>query len=442
MARQQHGAAFRLHLADAVLEHGLHERVESRRRLVEDEQLRARSERRDETDLLAVPLRVRARLLRRVELEPLEQLVAPARVEVAAQPPEQVDHLAAAQLRPQRDVAGYVREPSVQRDRVAPRVAAEEHGPSGVDAEQTEQHADGGGLARAVRPEEAVHLAGPHLEVEAVERPRRPERLDHSGHHDRVGHGASLTFAMRAVAPVRSGRGAPPGRVNEQVHAEDQDPKREQQLRPCERLDSDEQHDTDQPSHEREPAGKDAQAMADRRGDDRKGAGHPHRVDRDDLERGVPAETPEVGRDPRRATPCGPEEPAGDRAGHEEHRDEQQARSEEHGGEEPVLGRADPIPYCTDEPQEREAGVRDEIERDHDGPVPCRIVEPRPRVVGIGGDGDADEDQGGAEKERERDAGDRGRAGVRRTARVISSVPVSTPCSMMRHSISRRRDGT
>ncbi len=42
VARQQHGAALGLGLEDAVLEHGLHQRVESRRRLVEQEQLGVR----------------------------------------------------------------------------------------------------------------------------------------------------------------------------------------------------------------------------------------------------------------------------------------------------------------------------------------------------------------------------------------------------------------
>ena len=126
VARQQHGPSLGLDLADAVLEDRLHQRVEARRRLVEDEQLGARRERRHETDLLTVALRVGARLLGRVELEALEQLVATSRVEVAAQPAEQIDDLAAAQLRPERHVAGHVREPPVQRDRVAPRVAAEQ----------------------------------------------------------------------------------------------------------------------------------------------------------------------------------------------------------------------------------------------------------------------------------------------------------------------------
>ena len=116
-------------------------------------------ERGDQRDLLPVALGVGPALLGRVELEALQQLVPAVRVEAAAQPAEQVDGLAAGQVRPERDVAGDVREPAVQR-------TASRHGspPSsrtvaGVGAEQPEQDPDGGRLARAVRAEEAVHLA-------------------------------------------------------------------------------------------------------------------------------------------------------------------------------------------------------------------------------------------------------------------------------------------
>ena len=64
-------------LLDAGLEHRLHQRVEPGGRLVEDEQLGVGGERGDERDLLPVALGVRAALLRRVELEALEQLGAP-----------------------------------------------------------------------------------------------------------------------------------------------------------------------------------------------------------------------------------------------------------------------------------------------------------------------------------------------------------------------------
>ena len=112
--------------ATHVAEDLLHQRVQARGRLVEDQQLDVGRQRRDQRDLLAVALGVRAALLGRVELEALEQLGAALLVEAAAQPPEQVDRLAAAQVRPQRDVAGHVGEPAVQRGRVAPRVAAQQ----------------------------------------------------------------------------------------------------------------------------------------------------------------------------------------------------------------------------------------------------------------------------------------------------------------------------
>ena len=80
-------------------------------------------------------------------------------IEAAAQPAEQVDRLAAGEVGPEVHVAGDVREPPVQRDRVAPRVAAEQARRARVGAQQAEQHADRRRLARAVRPEEAVDLA-------------------------------------------------------------------------------------------------------------------------------------------------------------------------------------------------------------------------------------------------------------------------------------------
>ena len=73
-------------LLDALLEDRLLQRVEAGGRLVEQEQLDVRGERRDQRDLLPVALRVGAALLGRVELEALEQLRAPRRVEPAAQP--------------------------------------------------------------------------------------------------------------------------------------------------------------------------------------------------------------------------------------------------------------------------------------------------------------------------------------------------------------------
>jgi hypothetical protein len=141
---------------------------------------------------LPVALRVGAALDARVQLEALDELVAPPRVEAAAQPAQQVDRLAARQVRPQRDVARHVREPPVQRDGVAPRVAAQQPDVAGVGAQQAEQHADRRRLPRAVGPEEPVHLAGRDVEVEAVERAPGAVALDEARDGDRLRHARSL----------------------------------------------------------------------------------------------------------------------------------------------------------------------------------------------------------------------------------------------------------
>ena len=127
-----------------------------------------------------------------IEVEPLEQVVAALRVQAAAQRPEQVDRLAAGEVRPQADVTGHVREAAVQVDGVAPRIAAQHGRRSGVGAQQPEQHPDRRGLAGAVRAEEAVHLARPHRQVEPVERARRAERLDEALHSNCIGHDLRL----------------------------------------------------------------------------------------------------------------------------------------------------------------------------------------------------------------------------------------------------------
>ena len=127
-------------------------------------------------------------LLRRVELETLEQLVAAVHVEIAAQATEQVDHLAAGELRPQAELAGHVRQAAVQLDRVVPRITAEQLDVPRVGAQQPEEHANRRRLARAVRAEEPVDLAGLDRQIQPVERARRSERLHQTGHADRGSH--------------------------------------------------------------------------------------------------------------------------------------------------------------------------------------------------------------------------------------------------------------
>jgi hypothetical protein len=195
VAGEQHRAPAAALLHDALTKDGLHQRVQARGRLVQDEQLHVGGQRGHERDLLAVALRVGAALLGRIEVEALEQLASASRVQAAAQPAEQVDDLAAGEVGPQRHVAGHVREPAVQRDDVAPRVAVEQADGAAVGAQQAEQDADRRRLARAVGAEEGVHLARGHLEVQAIERPRRAEGLAQIRDRDRGRHVAHHTSA-------------------------------------------------------------------------------------------------------------------------------------------------------------------------------------------------------------------------------------------------------
>ena len=135
VAGEQHRAARGLALGDALVEDLLHQRVEPGGRLVEDQQLGVGRERRDERDLLPVALGVGAALLGRVELEPLEQLVAtagagsPSRIRSSrstVSPPDRLGHRV--------DVAGHVGEPAVEsrRRRSTGRAPKSRRGPASV----------------------------------------------------------------------------------------------------------------------------------------------------------------------------------------------------------------------------------------------------------------------------------------------------------------------
>ena len=100
------------------------------------------------------------------------------------------------------DIARYVRQAAVQGDGVAPRVAAEQPCDARVGAQPAEQHPDRGRLARAVGAEEAVHLTGRDLQVEAVEGAGLAEGLDQVVNVDRA--------VVHVPDAAKRGRGARP----------------------------------------------------------------------------------------------------------------------------------------------------------------------------------------------------------------------------------------
>ena len=112
----------------------------------------------------------------------------------APHPPEQVDHFAAGQVRPERDVPGHVGHPPVQGGHLPPRVAAQQPGRPGVGTQQAEQDAQGRCLAGAVRAQEPVHFPLGHGQIEAVQRPCPAEVLPQASHFNCHRHDSDPTL--------------------------------------------------------------------------------------------------------------------------------------------------------------------------------------------------------------------------------------------------------
>ena len=160
VARGRHGAA----------ELAFHERIEPAGRLVQDEKVGPRRERGDDPDLLPVTLRVGPHLLRRIQLEVLDQLVAVRGVDVALHAAQQMQGLGSGERRPQRHLARDVREARVRGDRVAVRVETEDLRAPVGRSQQTEEQADRHGLPGTVRSEVTQRFADRDVEVERVQR--------------------------------------------------------------------------------------------------------------------------------------------------------------------------------------------------------------------------------------------------------------------------------
>ena len=167
-----------LGLGTRLAERHLHERVEPARRLVQDQQVGAGRERGDELHLLPVALRERAHLLARVELEPLDQHVAVgARRCRRAGVPRNSSVSAPVRLGQSERLAGDIRHAAVRRPASVHASSPKSSARPAVGAMEPEQQPDGRRLARSIRPQEAIHLAGRDREVERIERERAPVAL-------------------------------------------------------------------------------------------------------------------------------------------------------------------------------------------------------------------------------------------------------------------------
>ena len=106
--RQENGPALGLGLADDAVEYLLDERVQARRRLVEEQQVGPVLEGDDQPDLLLVALRVLAELARRVHVQARDQVLLVRLVDAAAQVGEVLERLAAGEVVVQDELAGQV----------------------------------------------------------------------------------------------------------------------------------------------------------------------------------------------------------------------------------------------------------------------------------------------------------------------------------------------
>ena len=104
----KHRRALLAAFADHALEQLLHQGVEPRGRLIEDDQLDVAGQRRDERDLLPVALGVVPCPLGRIEVEAFDQVGPPAGVHAAVHPGQDVHALPAGQTAPERHVTGHV----------------------------------------------------------------------------------------------------------------------------------------------------------------------------------------------------------------------------------------------------------------------------------------------------------------------------------------------
>jgi hypothetical protein len=169
---QEHGSAARLVLADDRQELLLHERVEARGRLVEDEQLRPVEERLDEPDLLPVAARQLAGGPVEVRSKPLGELGSAAEIAHAAHGGAVAQQLVAAEPRVDREVAGQVAQARADREAVAVAVEPEDPRRAARRALKVQESADHRRLSRPIRPEKAEHLTRRDVQGDLIDPPQ------------------------------------------------------------------------------------------------------------------------------------------------------------------------------------------------------------------------------------------------------------------------------
>ena len=149
------------------------QRIQSARRLVQNQQLRLVHESLHQPHLQLIAPGIFAKLLAQVELQPLCDALDSRVISPASQVAEIDENLAPGQVIPQSELARQIPCHGFDSHAVGSHIFAEDAGMAAGGANQVHQHADGGGLARAIRPQEAEHFPGLHAQIQVNYAPRR-----------------------------------------------------------------------------------------------------------------------------------------------------------------------------------------------------------------------------------------------------------------------------
>ena len=147
-------------LADEPLEFVLHKGIQTRGGFVEHDELGTMQKYLHESDLLAVSSGELVDGPMKLDAEPLDEVVALARVDAAAQACEPVEQLLCCDVAEQHRVSGEVSDASANREAVAVTVETQHAGGTGGWPQEVEQHSDRCRLAGTVGTEEAEDRPG------------------------------------------------------------------------------------------------------------------------------------------------------------------------------------------------------------------------------------------------------------------------------------------
>ncbi len=147
------------HFFDHAVKLLLVERVQAISRLIQDEQARAVHKGLNDSELALIAGGILAELAAGIKVQPGDQLLEIGLIDAPAQVPEVFENLPAGQAGVKRKLARQIADQPLDLHRLLPAVQPGNCRAAAVGVQQTHQHADGGGFARAVGSQEAKDFA-------------------------------------------------------------------------------------------------------------------------------------------------------------------------------------------------------------------------------------------------------------------------------------------